>query len=467
MYPPKMKTMTAVGLRLTAAFAFLLSLGFLLSQTHAQDTVGKEGFDESTFDKSVRPQDDLYQFVNGTWLKETAIPDDKSNYGSFTQLGDLSQERCKTMIEDLAKEQHPDGSDAQKVGAFYKSFMDVDRVNELGIAPLQEELDKIDALEDRKGLTKHMAYLMTVGVDSPFGFYVSQDAKNSEVYAVHMIQNGLTLPDRDYYLKHDKKSLKAQLAEIDFIETIFDEAGIEDGPDAADAILAIESELAEAAWPRERIRKATERYNKFEFDKLPELMESVDFAQWFAELGVEKPDYVIVNTPSFFETLETMLDSVPIEHWKWYLKFKLINAYEPYLSAPYVDAGFKLFKEELAGVEAQKPRWERGVQLVAGRGGFGALGDAVGKLYVERYFKPEAKEKMDALVKNLLRAFGDSIGDLTWMGEETKTKAREKLSKIRTKIGYTTDWRSYEDLKVDGYGLGWQRDAFQHRRVSS
>ena len=453
MYSPKIETMPAVGFRVTAAFAFLFSLTFLLSQTHAQDTRGSGALDESTFDKSVRPQDDLYQFVNGTWLRNTPIPDDKSNYGSFTQLADLSQERSKTMIEELSKEQHPDGSDAQKVGAFYKSFMDVDRVNELGIQPLQQELDKIDVIENRQDLTMHMAYLMTIGVDSPFGFYVSQDAKNSEVYAVHMIQNGLTLPDRDYYLKHDKKSLKAQLAEIDFIETIFAEAGIGGGTDAAEAILAIESELAQASWPRERIRKATERYNKLEFDDLPELMESVDFAKWFAELGVDKPKYVIVNTPSFFETLETMLDSISIEHWKWYLKFKLINAYEPYLSDAYVDAGFKLFKEELAGVEAQKPRWERGVQLVAGRGGFGALGDAVGKLYVERYFKPEAKEKMDALVKNLLRAFGDSIGDLTWMGEETKAKAREKLAKIRTKIGYTTKWRSYEDLKVDGTDL--------------
>ena len=453
MYSPKTKTMTAVGLRVLAAFAFIFGLTILSSQTHAQDTVGNGALDESTFDKSVRPQDDLYQFVNGTWLKDTPIPDDKSNYGSFTQLADLSQERSRKMIEELSEEQHPDGSDAQKVGAFYKSFMDVERTNDLGIEPLQKELDKIDAIKDGQGLVMHMAYLMTIGVDSPFGFYVSQDAKNSEVYAVHMIQNGLTLPDRDYYLKHDKKSLKAQLAEIDFIETIFAEAGIKNGSDAADAILAIESELAEAAWPREKIRKATERYNKFNFDELPELMKSVDFTKWFAQLGVKKPNYVIVNTPSFFETFETMLDSVPIENWKWYLKFKLINAYEPYLSAAYVDAGFKLFKQELAGVEAQKPRWERGVRLVAGRGGFGALGDAVGKLYVERYFKPEAKEKMDALVKNLLRAFGDSIGDLTWMGDETKAKAREKLSKIRTKIGYTTEWRSYEDLKVDGSDL--------------
>jgi len=409
--------------------------------------------DQKSFDTTVRPQDDLYQFVNGTWLTETEIPADKSNYGAFTKLADLSQQRCREMIETLSTEQHPDGSDAQKVGAFYKSFMDVDTANEKGIAPLQDELDKIEAIEDKAAMINHMAHLTNIGVDVPLGLYVSQDAKNSTAYAVHFIQNGLTLPDRDYYLKHDRKTLKAQLALLDFAEAVFTAAEIEGGESAAAAILEIEAKMAKACWPRVRIRNATERYNKFSKDEFEKIIPEVDASAWMKLLGIDPPEYVIVNTPSFFEDFNRIVSETELDDWKAYLKFKLINAYEPYLSEPFVEAGFQLFKKQLAGVEEQKPRWERGVALVAGRGGFGSLGDAVGKLYVERHFKPEAKAKMDQLVKNLLKAFGDSIGDLTWMGDETKAKAREKLSKIRTKIGYTNKWRSYETLKVDAQDL--------------
>ncbi len=429
---------------LTILVAQLIVASTALAQSDSDKTL-----DQKSFDTTVRPQDDLYQFVNGTWLAETEIPADKSNYGAFTKLADLSQKRCREMIETLSTQQHPDGSDAQKVGAFYKSFMDVDTANEKGIAPLQDELEKINALEDTASMINHLAHLTTIGVDVPLGLYVSQDAKNSTAYAVHFIQNGLTLPDRDYYLKHDKKTLKAQLALLDFAETIFAAAEIEGGEAAAVAVLAIEAKMAKASWPRVRIRNANERYNKFTKDQFNEIVPEVDAAAWMKLLGIDAPEYVIVNTPSFFTEFKTIVAETELSDWKSYLKFKLINAYEPYLSDAFVDAGFELFKKELAGVEEQKPRWERGVALVAGRGGFGALGDAVGKLYVERYFKPEAKAKMDQLVKNLLKAFGDSIGDLTWMGDETKVKAREKLSKIRTKIGYTTKWRSYEGLKVD------------------
>ncbi len=438
--------MTRFALIILAIECFVASPA--LAQTAPDATLNQK-----SFDTTVRPQDDLYQFVNGSWLTETEIPADKSNYGAFTKLSDLSQQRCREMIDAISNEQHPDGSDAQKVGAFYKSFMDVDAANEKGIDPLQDELDKIDAIEDTPTLINHMAHLTIIGVDVPLGLYVSQDAKNSTAYAVHFIQNGLTLPDRDYYLKHDKKTLKAQLALLTFAETIFAAAKIEGGEDAATAVLEIEAKMAKASWPRVRIRNAKERYNKFSKDEFNKVIPEVDASEWMKLLGIDPPEYVIVNTPSFFEELKTIVSETELSDWKAYLKFKLINAYEPYLSEAFVDAGFQLFKKELAGVEEQKPRWERGVALVAGRGGFGALGDAVGKLYVERYFKPEAKAKMDQLVKNLLKAFGDSIGDLTWMGEKTKVKAREKLGKIRTKIGYTTKWRSYEGLKVDAQDL--------------
>ena len=405
--------------------------------------------ERSHFDESVRPQDDLFEHVNGKWLQQTEIPADKSNYGSFTALADLSQERCNEMIKQLANEQHETGSDAQKVGDFYKSFMDVDRADELGNEPLGEGLAAIDAIEDVPALVKHMAYLMTIGVDVPLGLYVSQDAKNSTVYAVHLVQNGTTLPDRDYYLKHDRKTLENQIKFLDYIDSVFKLSDIEEPESASDKVLAIEAQLSEASWTRVRLRNATECYNKVSIEELSALTPEIDFRSVFETIEIETPAYVIINTPSFFETLNEMLTETPLEDWKAYLKFKFINANEAYLSQNYVDAGFEFFKKTLADIKQQKPRWERGVNLVAGRGGFGALGDAVGKLYVAKHFKPQAKAKMDALVGNLIKAFRDSIDGLTWMSDETKVRAREKLKKIRTKIGYTTAWRDYSDLAVD------------------
>lgn len=404
--------------------------------------------DRSNFDLAIRPQDDLFEYVNGRWLRETEIPADKSNYGSFTALADLSQRRCNEMIQQLANEKHDTGTDAQKIGDFYKSFMDVDRVNQAGGQPLVEILSSIDAIKDVQTLTQQMARLMTIGVDTPLGLYVSQDAKNSDVYAMHLIQSGTSLPDRDYYLKHDRKTLENQLKFLDYIEKVLGLSKIQDPASASESILAIEAKLALASWPRVRIRKANKRYNKFSVTELKELTPQIDFEDVFDAIGVEVPDYVIVNTPSFFETLNSMIVETPIDQWKLYLKFKVIDAFQEYLSQDYVDAGFEIYKKTLTGIEQQKPRWERGVRLVAGRGGFGALGDAVGKLYVQRHFKPEAKQKMDALVKNLIRAFDDSIDELTWMSGATKTKAREKLKKIRTKIGYTVSWRDYSQLEV-------------------
>lgn len=460
-----------------AILAAMAPIGFNLT-AHAQTPIvaqavvdnAKEDWpvDRSDFDTTVRPQDDLFEYVNGRWLQETEIPPDKSNYGAFTALADLSQRRCNEMIKQLAEEQNDAGSDAQKVGDFYKSFMDQPRVDELGGQPLIEHLAAIDAIEDGTTLVQEMARLMTLGVDVPLGLYVSQDAKNSDVYAVHLIQSGLSLPDRDYYLNYDRKTIDNQLKFLDYIEAVLKLSKIEAPASASETILAIEAKLARASWPRERIRNATQRYNKFTMDELKQLTPKIDYDTVFETIEVDVPQYVIVNTPSFFETFNEMLSETPVDQWKLYLKFKLINAFEDYLSQDYVDASFAFFKNSLAGVEQQKPRWERGVELVAGRGGFGALGDAVGRIYVQRFFKPEAKEKMDGLVKNLIRAFDDSIDELTWMSDETKTKARQKLMKIRTKVGYTVAWRDYSALTVnpsDLFGNVLRSNKVEFRRM--
>ncbi len=451
------KLLLATVFYIASVFGAAVFGSFASAQTPTQTPSKNSAADQSTVsassvDPSVRPQDDLFKYVNGKWLRDTEIPADKSNYGSFTALADLSQERCNALIKQLAEEENEAGTDAQKVSDFYKSFMDVRRVNELGGKPLVTEIAAIDGIEDVSGLVTHMAYLQTIGVDTPLGIYVSQDAQNSTAYALHFIQSGTTLPDRDYYLKHDRKTLTNQIKFLDYIDEVFLLSAI-DHPEASEKVLEIEAQLAAASWPRERIRNANERYNKFDLEQLRALTPEIDYAAVFRTIGVPQPDYVIVNTPSFFEALETMLTETDLDDWKFYLKFKLINTFEQYLSEDYVDAGFEFFKKTLAGVEQQKPRWERGVGLVAGKGGFGALGDAVGKLYVERHFNADAKAKMDALVKNLIRSFDDSIDELTWMSDSTKTKARQKLKKIRTKIGYTKSWRDYTALKVESQDL--------------
>lgn len=421
-----------------------------VSETANSDvTISRQALDES-----VRPQDDLYQYVNGRWLESTEIPGDKSNYGAFTKLADLSQERCRTLIEELVSQMPEEGSDGRKIADFYLSFMNVDLVNEMSSVPLEEHLKKIDAIDSINGLMQHMATLQMIGVDTPFGVYVSQDAKNADRYAVHMIQSGLTLPDRDYYLDSDDRSGEARSALLAYVHTLFTLADRPHGKDEVATILAMETAIAKASWPRVDLRDADKRYNRIEFDQLSEMLPAADVPDWFAALGIPEQDYVIVNTPDFFKALAPMVtETFSLEQWKQYLSFRVIDSYQPYLSDAFVDAGFELYQKHLAGVEEQKPRWERAMNLIAGRGGFGTMGDAVGKLYVEKYFDAEAKAKMDRLVKNLLRAFGESIDGLTWMSDQTKIRAKEKLSKIRTKVGYTKSWRSYDALQVNAVDL--------------
>ncbi len=406
--------------------------------------------DLSTFDTSVRPQDDLFLYVNGTWLNTTEIPSDKSNYGSFIRLADQAQENIRLLIEEAAKQEHSQSSNEQKVGDFYRSFMDEERVNELGISPLYPDLEAIDSIESSDDLLRYFGQAQRLGITTPIGFFVMQDAKDSTRYMAQLIQSGTTLPDRDYYLKDDEKSKNAQEALKQYIAKLYELAGFDQGEEWAEKILELETRLAQAHWKREVLRDAEKRYNKMTLEQLAELTPGMDWSPFLEATDARPIEDVNVMTPSYFEELATIFEQTPLETWRQYLKFHLIDGFAPYLSQPFVDAHFDLHDREIAGVPEQKPRWKRGVELVAGAGtGFGALGDAVGQMYVAEYFKPEAKAQMDELVGNLLKAFELSIDELTWMTDVTKVRAKEKLSKINTKIGYTTKWRDYSGLEVD------------------
>ena len=430
-------------------FTSLLLLSAIGSDLlHGQENVG---IDQDNFDKSVRVQDDLYKHVNGTWLNETEIPADKSNFGSFIVLIDESQQRIRKLVEQAAATKHQPGTNSDKVGKFYKSFMDVEKINRLGVAPLENMLEEIRNIKDKNGLVEHFGNLQRAGVQTPIGFDVLPDKKNSTQYLAEISQSGMTLPDRDYYLNtDDKKFAEARKALVNHISTLLELAGHQSPETAAQTILEIETNLAEAHWERTKLRNAELRYNKKSIEQLIALTPKFNWELFLKSADVNDIEQINVETPSYFESFQSTFENTSLDAWKDYLQFKVLDEFAPYLSDPFVKSHYELHDATIAGVPAQKPRWKRAIETIAGAdaGDFGVLGDAVGQIYVEKYFKPEAKQRMDELVANLLQAYKNSIDDLTWMTDETKQRAQEKLSKITTKIGYPENWRDYSMLQV-------------------
>lgn len=443
----------------------------LLLMAFEQNSFGQgrdSGIDPDGFDKSVRVQDDLFLHVNGRWLQRTEIPADKSNYGSFNKLIDEAQLNIRTIIEDVAKNATDDTG--RKVGDFFNSYMNEALVEQLGLQPLQSEIAKIQKLTNRDDVIRRFGYSETIGVGGPIGFFVDQDDKNSTQYLANIVQSGTTLPDRDYYLLDEPKYAKARQALKAYIAQLFQLSGQEDGELAATAILELETKLAKAQWDRTKLRDAEKRYNKFQVSKLTELTPKFPWSVFFDAVGAKTITELNVVTPSYFEELEKIIDVTSVETWKQYLHFRLLDSSASLLPKAFVVAHFELHQKELAGIPEQQPRWKRAVDTVAGGGNnrMGALGEAVGQLYVAKHFKPQARQRMNQLVSNLLKAFEQSIHDLTWMTDATKKQALVKLSKITPKIGYPTKWRDYSKLQVaaDDLAGNMRRTAmYEHQRM--
>lgn len=447
---------------------FIASVALLGSVSSVVSEDLFSGIDPDGFDRKVRVQDDLYKHVNGRWLLNTAIPSDKSNYGSFSALADRAQANIRTIIEEAAK--NPTDANSRKVGNFYKSFMNTDVIDEVGIAPLQESITAIRNLKNTEDVYRQFGRMQVQGVGGPIGFFVTTDAKNSSQYLAAIVQSGTSLPDRDYYLKDDEKYTQARAALKKYIETLFELAELSEYASSADAIIELETKLAKAQWTRTEMRNAEKRYNKYEVSDLPTLAASIPWAVFLDAVGVPDLQEINVMTPSFFEALEPIATSTELDTVKAYMTYHLLSTVAPMLSQPYVDASFNLYRKELAGVPEQQPRWKRAVNATsgAGAGDFGALGEAVAQIYVARHFKPEAKRSMDKLVANLLKAYEISIKDLSWMTPETKAKALDKLAKITPKIGYPEEWRDYSKLEVKADDLlgNVRRSAeFEHQRM--
>ena len=391
----------------------------------------------------IRPQDDLFGHVNGRWLEETEIPSDRSAWGSFTVLADAAEEHVRQIIEELAQSTHEPGSNAQKIGDLYASFMDEDRVETLGAEPIRGELEELGAVADKTALAAYVGRLERQGGGGFFGAYVDTDDRNSERYIVNVLQGGLGLPDESYY--REAKFAEVREKYLAHVERMFGLAGLDNAATAAQRVLAVETRLAEGHWERAETRDVIKTYNLRTIDDLKAAAPSFSWDAWATALGADDQTLaeVVVRQPSFFEHFSKVLDEVDLEDWKAWTAIRVIRSAAAYLSSDFVDESFEFYGRTLNGTPELRARWKRGVAFVEG-----AIGEAVGEEYVARHFPPRAKEMMDDLVANLIAAYRTSIESLDWMTEETKQRAYRKLDTFRPKIGYPEKFRDYSALEV-------------------
>lgn len=401
-----------------------------------------------SFDQSVRPQDDLFQYVNGTWYKNTEIPGDRSSIGAFYELREQNQERLRGLIENAAASNPEAGTNAAKIGDFFNSFMNVELLNELGYTPIQADLAEISALDDHASVAAHMAELSRLGVSIPFGFYVYPDAKDPNVNTMYFTQSGLGLPDREYYLKDDEKFQTYRDEYQSYLTDLLTMLEYSNPEAAAEAVMEFETELAEVQWSRVDSRDADKTYNKYSKDELNELFDDFNYGAYAQAAGLDGVDSAIVRQPSYFEALNGLLSDTDTDVLKHYMTVRLADRFAPALAEAFGERRFDFYGKVLQGNEVQEPRWKRGVDATDS-----ALGEVLGQLYVAEYFPAKAKERMSELVDNLTKAYAESIESLEWMTADTKEKALEKLSKFDPKIGYPNEWRDYTGLAVSAEDL--------------
>jgi predicted metalloendopeptidase len=403
----------------------------------------KSGLDLAGFDRSVRPQNDLYRFVSGTWLANTQIPPDRSNYGSFVILEEQAQEEVRQLIVAAAETPNrTPGSDAQKVGDYYLAYMDEARIESSGLTPLREEMACIDAIATRSDLARYIGISQKLGVGQPFSYRTSPDKKNSSFYIGSIAQRGLTMPDRDYYLSLDARYVEFRAKFVAYVEQLLARAGQRDAKSAAARILALETRLAKEQWTRVQNRDPVKTYNPMEPAAYQQLAPGLDWAAFFA--GMNAPAQRLdIRQPSFVASIGQLVKSIPVADWRAYFKFQLLDHFAPALSRQFANLHFDFHEHTLKGVEKPKPRWRQAVDSMDDD-----LGELVGHLFVDAHFSAASKQRMLELVQNLLRAFDSSIDGLEWMSPDTRSEAKKKLAKITVKIGYPDVWRDYSAYSV-------------------
>ncbi len=417
----------------------LLIYIFSCKTTDPKTTALSSGLYLENMDTTIQAGDNFQMYVNGKWLNETKIPEDKSRYGIFTILRDNSQDDVKEIIESSAATENEKGSDEQKVGDLYASYMDTLARNNLGNMPIKEEFDKIEDIRSYSDLAKYFAYGIKVGYDVPFGMFVMSDLKKPTQHALYTWQNGLGLPDREYYLKEDEKSEELRKAYEVHIRKMLALAEVEDTKNAAKKIMALETKMAKQHMKKEDTRDIVKLYNSIAKDSLDELMPDFAWNDFMTALGVDKIERVVVPQLNYTKQLNDIIHKTDLDTWKTYLKWSAINHTANRLSMDFNDQNFEFYGKTMRGTKQQLPLWRRAIGTVNAN-----LGEVIGKVYVKKHFPPEAKERMVKLVDNLLKAYEVSIKELDWMGEETKKEALDKLSKFTPKIGYPDKWKAYD-----------------------
>jgi putative endopeptidase len=406
------------------------------------------GIDTHYMDTTVKPGDDFFAYVNGVWLEETEIPADRSTYGGFAILRDEAQDNVRVIIDESASGDFAQGTDEQKVGDLYKSFLDWDTRNALGIKPLQPELDRISEISDYDELAVYFAESNKRGLDAPFAIAQYADFKDPKTYMIYAWQSGLGLPEREYYMLDDEKSVALRTKYVAHIETMMTLAGLPGGADAANTIMALETRLAKEHMKKEDTRDMVALYKKIPIAELDELMPQFNWGGYLAESGLSELDGLVVMMRDYMRALDEIVVSTDLDTWKSYLRWSALNNMAGRLTEELDRQSFEFYGKTLNGTPEQRPMWRRGVNTVNRN-----LGEVVGKVYVKRHFPPEAKERMLALVGNLIGAYEKSIKELDWMTDETKAQALDKLSKFTPKIGYPDEWRDYTALDIEADDL--------------
>jgi putative endopeptidase len=423
------------------------ALGILAASYSANAQLPAKLIDPANMDLTVKPGDDFYNYASGTWIKNNPVPAKETRWGTFNALRDFNSNAVRSIVEEAAADKSaPAGSVKKRVGDFYAAAMDSVAIEKLGYTPIKADLERIKQLKTLQSILDQVAYMRTSGIGGPmFGFGVGQDRKNVTKYLPQLSQGGTTLPDRDYYLLNDARSVKIREAYNTYMNTLFTLTGTSpaDAQKKAATVMAIEKQLAEAQMSRLEMRDQYKTYNKFTVADFSKTTPNIDWKSMFTKFKVAGQDTVLVSAPKFFVTLDGMLKTVPLADWKTYLEWNILKGSAGNLSSPFVKASFA-FSQAQSGQKVETPRWQRMSSLTDG-----TIGELLGQLYVAKYFKPEAKARMAELITNLRKAFEIRINGLDWMSDVTKQKALEKLHAFVPKIGYPDKWRNYEGLTIN------------------
>ena len=424
--------------------------------TPQKEVVKIAAINPANMDTTVAAGTDFYEYACGGWIKNNPLKPEYARFGTFDQLLENNQEQLRVLIEELSATPHEAGSVAGKIGALYAMGLDSTKLNADGVAPIKEELAAINALATKSDVSKMVATLHKEGMAPFFALFVDADEKNSAMNIVQLYQAGLGMGDRDYYFLEDEGSAKMRDAYRAYINKLFTLAGSspEQADAAVDAVMKIEKAIAEISYGREDLRDSQKNYNKLAYEDFKQIESPLDWDVYFESMGLAGLKELDAKQINFYKDMNKALQNTTVDEQKYYLAFNLLSAAAPYLSDDFVDADFEFYGKVMSGKQEQQPRWKRSLNTVNG-----ALGEAVGEMYVEKYFPASSKEKMLTLVGNLQTALSERINGLEWMSDTTKAKAQEKLAAFTVKIGYPDKWRDYSGLEIkdDSYWANVRR----------